>query len=144
MGLYVLRYPFIPTNPLLAATRFFSFFFLFFFLNFVRSYSPKPQNMEFNFCVKLFELQTQFFLPKFFGKLFWKSPKMGPQKSIFLTAQARVLTFFDISIYLTEKYFDKVWGCHAPRVLPQMDPLKNQFFQRLNLECHCFMISVDN
>ena len=27
--LYVLRYPFIPTNPLLAAMSFFSFFFLF-------------------------------------------------------------------------------------------------------------------
>ena len=28
--LYVLRYPFIPTNPLLTAKRFFSFFFPFF------------------------------------------------------------------------------------------------------------------
>ena len=76
--LYVLRYPFIPTYPFLAAMRFFSFlfsflffplisffflffpffsfyflffsffsfYFLFFFLNFVRSSSPKPQNME--------------------------------------------------------------------------------------------------
>ena len=41
--LYVLRYPFIPTNPLLAAM---SFFFIFFFLIFVRSSSPKPQNTE--------------------------------------------------------------------------------------------------
>ena len=31
MGLYVSRYPFIPTNPLLAAMRFISFFFPFFF-----------------------------------------------------------------------------------------------------------------
>ena len=46
IGLYVSRYPFIPTNPLLAAMRFISFFFLFFFfLIFVRS-SSKPQNME--------------------------------------------------------------------------------------------------
>ena len=40
--LYVSRYLFIPTNPLLAAMRFisfFSFFFRFFFLNFVRSSS---------------------------------------------------------------------------------------------------------
>ena len=50
--LYVLRYPFIPTNPLLVAMRFFpffslfSFYFLFFLLNFVRSSSPKPQNIE--------------------------------------------------------------------------------------------------
>ena len=46
IGLYVSRYPFIQTNPLLAAMRFISFFFSFFlFLIFVRS-SPKPQNME--------------------------------------------------------------------------------------------------
>ena len=44
--LYVSRYPFIPTNPLLAAMRFISFFFLFFFLIFVRSCSPKPQHIE--------------------------------------------------------------------------------------------------
>ena len=59
--LYVLRYPFIPTNPLSAAMRFFSYFFpfffpffsfffpffsFFFFLNLVRSSSPKPQNIE--------------------------------------------------------------------------------------------------
>ena len=67
MWLYVLRYPFIPTNPILAAMKFISFFFLFFsfffpfflffpfvsfffsfffFLNFVRSSSPKPQNIK--------------------------------------------------------------------------------------------------
>ena len=49
IGLYVSRYPFIPTNPLLAAMRFISFFFLFFlffFLIFVRSSSPKPQHIE--------------------------------------------------------------------------------------------------
>ena len=56
IGLYVSRYPFIPTNPLLAATKFisffsfFSFFFLFFsfffFLIFVRSSSSKPQHIK--------------------------------------------------------------------------------------------------
>ena len=65
IGLYVSRYPFIPTNPHLAAMRFISFFSFFssffyffffffpffpffscfFFLMFVRSFSPKPQNM---------------------------------------------------------------------------------------------------
>ena len=48
--LYVSRYPFIPTNPVLAAMRFISFFFpffsFFFFLIFVRFSSPKPQNMK--------------------------------------------------------------------------------------------------
>ena len=47
--LYVSRYPFIPTNPILAAMRFISFFFFFFsfffFLIFVRS-SPKPQHIQ--------------------------------------------------------------------------------------------------
>ena len=38
--LYVSRYPFIPTNPLLAAMRFISFFLIF-----VRS-SPKPQHIK--------------------------------------------------------------------------------------------------
>ena len=36
IGLYVSRYPFIPTNPLSAAMRFISFFFLFFLPNFCR------------------------------------------------------------------------------------------------------------
>ena len=70
--LYVSKYPFIPTNPVLAAMRFSSFFFLFclfflffpffpffsffflffpffsffFILIFVRSSSPKPQHIE--------------------------------------------------------------------------------------------------
>ena len=52
--LYVLRYPFIPTNPLFGRDEvyffFFSFFFpffsFFFFLIFVRSSSPKPQHIE--------------------------------------------------------------------------------------------------
>ena len=48
--LYVLSYLFIATNSLLAAMRFFSYFsfVLLFFLPifFVRSSSPKPQNME--------------------------------------------------------------------------------------------------
>ena len=64
IGMYVSRYPFIPTNPLLVAMRFisfffffffpffsffflfFPFFFLFFFLIFVHSSSPKPQNIQ--------------------------------------------------------------------------------------------------
>ena len=47
IGLYVSRYPIIPTNPLLAAMRFISLFFsFFFFLIFVRSSSPKPLHIE--------------------------------------------------------------------------------------------------
>ena len=61
--LYVLRYPFISTNPLLTTLKFFScslfffFFSFFFFLNLVRS-SPKPQNIEILFLCKVVELQT--------------------------------------------------------------------------------------
>ena len=35
--------------------------------------------------------------------------------------------------YLTDKYFDIVWGCHPPR-----DPPKNLFFERLNLRVPVF------
>ena len=34
---------------------------------------------------------------------------MGPQKSIFLTAQAGVQVFCDINRYLTDKYFDSAF-----------------------------------
>ena len=80
----------------------------------------------------------QLFLPKVFGA----TPPGTPQKLIFGTAQARMLLFFDISRYLTDKYFDIVWGCHPPRTPPNGPP-KNQFFEQLNLECQCFMISAD-
>ena len=90
LWLYVLRYPFIPTNPLLAAK---SFFFLFFFLNFVRS-SPKPQNSKFNFCVKLLSCKRNYFSRIFLGQLY--------------------------------------------RGLPQNGAPKNQFFERLQLECYFF------
>ena len=122
--LYVLRHPFIPTNPLLAAMSFFfPFFSFFFFLNFVRSSSPKPQHIEIQFLCKVVELQTPFFLPKFLGQLHREPPqKWGPKKSIFLTAQATVLLFFAISRYLTEKYFDIVWGCHPPGIPPNGPP----------------------
>ena len=57
-------------------------------------------------------------------------------------AQARVLLGFDISRYLTDNYFDLVWGCHPPGDPPNGPP-KNQFFEWFNLGCQCFMISAD-
>ena len=57
-------------------------------------------------------------------------------------AQARVSVFYDISKYLTDKYFDIVWGCHPPET-PQMDLPKNQIFERLNLVCQSVLISAD-
>ena len=47
-------------------------------------------------------------------------------------AQARVLLCFDISRYLTDKYFDIVWGG------PPNGPFKNQFFERLKVEFYFF------
>ena len=41
-------------------------------------------------------------------------------------AQARVVLVFDISRYLTDKYFDIVWGA-TPWGPPQMDPPKINF-----------------
>ena len=67
---------------------------------------------------------------------------MDPQKSIFFTAQARVPVCFDISIYLTDKYFDIVWGCHPPRGPPNGSP-KNQFFEWLKLGCQFVLILAE-
>ena len=33
--------------------------------------------------------------------------------------------FFDISRYLTDKYFDIVWGCHPPGTPPNVPPKIN-------------------
>ena len=52
-------------------------------------------------------------------------------------AQARVLLFFDISRYLTDKYFDIVWGATPPGTPPNGPP-KNQFFEWLNLDASLF------
>ena len=64
----------------------------------------------------------QLFLLKFFGATPpGTPPKWGPKKSIFLMAQARVLLFFAISRYFTDKYFDIVWGCHPPNGPPKIN-----------------------
>ena len=81
--LYVLRHPFIPTNPLLAAMRFISFFSFFFFLIFVRSSSPKPQHIEIELLCKVVELQTLFFPPKMFGATLPGTPQNGTPKNPF-------------------------------------------------------------
>ena len=58
--------------------------------------------------------KRNFFSQNFLGQLH----REPPQKSIFWTAQARVLVFYDISRYLPDKHFDIVWGCH-PLGTPQ-------------------------
>ena len=52
-------------------------------------------------------------------------------------AQARVPVFFAVSRYLRYKSFGVVWG-----ITPFGDPIQNQFFERLNLRCQCFLISA--
>ena len=59
---YVLRYSFIPTNPLLAAMRFISFFFLFFLPNFCTLFLLLNHiTSKSNFCVKLLSCKRNFF-----------------------------------------------------------------------------------
>ena len=57
-------------------------------------------------------------------------------------AQLRVPVYFDIRRYLTDKYFDIVWGCQPPSETPKWNP-KNLFFERLNLGCQSVLISAD-
>ena len=71
--LYVLRYPFIPTNPLLAAMRFISF--LFFLPNFCTLFSLNHKALKFNFCVKLLSCKRNFFSRNFLGQLHRNPPK---------------------------------------------------------------------
>ena len=43
-------------------------------------------------------------------------------------AQTSLPVCFDISRYLTDKYFDIVWGCYLPRGPPKRSPQKSMFF----------------
>ena len=52
-------------------------------------------------------------------------------------AQARVPVFFAVRRYLRYKYFDMIWEYRPPRGSPQ-----DQFFERLNLQCQCYLISA--
>ena len=51
-----------------------------------------------------------------------------------------MLVFIDISRYLTDKYFDIVWGCH-PLGTPQMDLQKSIFRTAQAREPVCIGIS---
>ena len=70
-----------------------------------------------------------------------KPLQMDPPKINFLNGSTWVLVCFDISRYLTNKYFDIVWGCHRQGT-SQIDHQKS-IFERLKLDCQCFMISGD-
>ena len=71
--LYVSRYPFIPTNPLLAAIRCISFFFsskILYALLLLNHNTSKS-----TFCVKLLSCKRNFFSRNFLGQLHWNPPK---------------------------------------------------------------------
>ena len=57
-------------------------------------------------------------------------PKMVLQKTIFWTAEAKGDSFFYISRYLREKYFNIVLWYHPPKTDPPVEPSRNQFFER--------------
>ena len=81
---YVSRYSFIPTNPLLTAMRFISFFFPFFSSLFLYALLLLNHNTsKSTFCVKLLSCKCNFFSRNFLAQLHREPPKMGPQKSIF-------------------------------------------------------------
>ena len=126
----ILIYLFIPTNPRLAAMRFLSFFFPFFSSYILYALLLlNHKTWKSNFCAKLLSCKRNYFSRNFLGQLHREPPKMGPQKINFLNGlRARVLVFFAISRYLTDKSFDIVWGCHPPPWNPQIDPPKNQVF----------------
>ena len=59
-------------------------------------------------------------------------------------AQARVPVFYDISRYLTDKYFDIIWGATPfPPGTPPNGPPKINFFELFNLGCRFVLISGD-
>ena len=97
MWLYVSRHPFIPTNSLLAAMRFISFFSsffsFFFFLNFVHHNTLKS-----TFCVKLLSCKCNFFSRNFLGQLHQEPPQHGAPKNPFFERLKLGCQFFLISI----------------------------------------------
>ena len=59
---------------------------------------------------------------------------MDPPKRNFLNGLSEGASFFDIGRYLTDKYFDIVWGYHPSPGSPRpKGPAKNPLFEWLKL-----------
>ena len=86
---------------------------------------------------------SRYLMDKFFD-IVWgcHPPQMDPSKINFLNGSTSGAVFFDISRDSTEKYLDIVWGATPPGNPPN-EPLKNQFFEWLNLGCQSVLISGD-
>ena len=69
----------LPNTFSLDEVFLFLSFSFFFFLNFVRSSSPKPQNTEINFFVKLLSCKRTFVSRNFF----WPLPRKPTQSQFF-------------------------------------------------------------
>ena len=85
--LYVLRYPFIPTHPLLAAMRFFpvsSFFFPFCSSWFLYALLLNHKTSKSDFCVLLLSCKGNFFSRNFLGQLHREIPQNEAPKIPFL------------------------------------------------------------
>ena len=52
-------------------------------------------------------------------------PKWAPKNPFFERLKLEFYFFFDISRYLTDKYFDIGWGCHPPRDHPKINFLNS-------------------
>ena len=71
-------------------------------------------------------------------------PQNGPPKKfIFCLAQTRLPVFFDINRYLTDTYFDILWGCHLPQRPPQSGPPKKSVLWTTTFTIPVFLISVN-
>ena len=82
--LYVLIYPFIPTNPRFAALRLISFLFLSFsskYLYVLLLLNHKTSKS--NFCMKLLNCKRNFFSRNFLGQLHREPPQIGAPKNQF-------------------------------------------------------------
>ena len=58
--------------------------------------------------------------------MLWASSTELPPKNFFLIAQAKVIIFLYISIYLSDKYSDIVW-VYPPSRAPKWTPQKSVF-----------------
>ena len=105
--LYVSRYHFIPTNPFLAAMRFFSFFFLLFFPFSFPFFSSQflyallllnHKTWKSNFCVKLLSCKCKFLSRNFLGQLHQEPPLNGAPKNRFFERLKLGCYFFLISV----------------------------------------------
>ena len=87
--LYVSRYPFIPTNSLLAAMRFISFFFPFFSSYFLYALLLlNHKTWKSSFCVTLLSCKCNFFSRNYLGQLHREPHQNGAPKKHFLNGSS--------------------------------------------------------